>query len=228
MLKSDVLSTIEDTAIVAMLRLPSADDALEMAEVLIEAGIPCLQIPMTVPGATEVIAELTQTYGARALIGGGTVLNPAAAEACIEAGAQFIISPVVDLSTISCCNEAGIVVVAGALTPTEVSTAWSVGADMVRIYPCGALGGPEYIQFLRAPFPQVRFLPAGGISLQTAAQFMNAGAAAVEVDKDLVDLDALHAGRTQDIAVNARLYIDVMVEALSMSAPSASPPAEEA
>lgn len=216
--KSDVLATIEATALIAMLRLPSADDTLAMAEVLIDAGIPCIQIPLTVPGAIEVMTELRRSRGSRALIGAGTVLNAKAAEACMEAGAQFIVSPVVDFATISRCNEAGTAVVAGALTPTEVLTAWNAGADMVRVYPCGALGGPAYVRFLRAPLPQVRLMPAGGVHLQSAGEFINAGAAALEVESDLVDLDALRGGRTQDIVTNAHLYIDVMVESLALVA----------
>jgi 2-dehydro-3-deoxyphosphogluconate aldolase / (4S)-4-hydroxy-2-oxoglutarate aldolase len=223
MLKSEVLAGIEHAGLMAMLRMPSADDALEMAEVLIEAGIPCIEVPLTVPGAVEVIEELRQDHG-QVLIGAGTVLDGKAVEGCLRAGAQFIVSPIVDLGAISRCNEAQVAVVAGALTPTEVVTAWNAGADIVRIYPCGVMGGPAYVKFLRAPLPQVRLLPAGGVSLQTAADFIAAGAVAVEVDLDLVDLDALHGGRTQDIAMNARLYLDVMSTARSLAAPSSTQP----
>jgi len=218
MLKSEILSTIEGAGFIAMLRIPSADDTLEMSEVLIEAGVPCIQIPLTVPGATEVIAELRERYASRALIGAGTVLNAKAADACIAAGAQFIVSPVVDSATISQCNEAGTTVVASALTPTEALTAWNSGADMVRIYPCGALGGPAYVKFLLAPLPQVRLLAAGGVSMQNAADFIAAGAVALEVDSDLADLDALRGGRKDDIVTNVHLYLDVVVEALSLAA----------
>jgi 2-dehydro-3-deoxyphosphogluconate aldolase/(4S)-4-hydroxy-2-oxoglutarate aldolase len=215
--KSEVLAKFGETSLVAMLRLPSADDALEMAEVLLEAGIPCIQVPLTVPGAAEVIEELRQEHP-QVLVGAGTVLDARSAEGCFKAGAQFIISPITDVATISRCNEAAVPIVAGALTPTEIVTAWNAGADMVRIYPCGAMGGPAYLKFLRAPLPQVRFLCAGGVSLQTAADFITAGAVALEVDMDLVDLDALHGGRTQDIATNARLYLDVLASAREMLA----------
>jgi 2-dehydro-3-deoxyphosphogluconate aldolase/(4S)-4-hydroxy-2-oxoglutarate aldolase len=221
MLKSEVLAGIEHAALMAMLRMPSADDALDMAEVLIEAGIPCIEVPLTVPGAVDVIAELRQDHD-KVLIGAGTVLDAKAVDGCLRAGAQFIVSPIVDFGTISRCNEAQVAIVAGALTPTEVVTGWNAGADIVRFYPCGAMGGPAYVRFLRAPLPQVRLLPAGGVSLQTAAEFIAAGAVAVEVDLDLVDLDALHGGRTQDIAMNARLYLDVMSTARSLAAPVVS------
>jgi 2-dehydro-3-deoxyphosphogluconate aldolase / (4S)-4-hydroxy-2-oxoglutarate aldolase len=213
--KSEVLASIASSSLVAMLRMPSADDALEMAEALIDAGITCLQVPLTVPGAVEVITELRRDHEG-VLIGAGTVLNVKAAEGCLRAGAQFIVSPIVDLGTISSCNEAQVAVVAGALTPTEIVTAWNAGADMVRVFPCGAMGGPTYVRFLRAPLPQVRLMPAGGVSLQTAADFIAAGAAALEVDQDLVDLDALHGGRLQDISMNVRLYLDVMAQARAL------------
>jgi 2-dehydro-3-deoxyphosphogluconate aldolase/(4S)-4-hydroxy-2-oxoglutarate aldolase len=213
--KSEVLANIAASSLVAMLRMPSADDALEMAEALIDAGITCVQVPLTVPGAVEVITELRREHE-RVLIGAGTVLDMKAADGCLRAGAQFIVSPIVDLGTISGCNEAQVAVVAGALTPTEIVTAWNAGADMVRVYPCGALGGPGYVKFLRAPLPQVRLMPAGGVSLQTAADYIAAGAAAVEVDQDLVDLDALHGGRLQDISMNARLYLEVMTQARAL------------
>jgi 2-dehydro-3-deoxyphosphogluconate aldolase/(4S)-4-hydroxy-2-oxoglutarate aldolase len=215
MSKSEVLSKIGETSLVAMLQMPSADDALEMAEALIEAGIPCLQVPLTVPGAAEVIAELRQDHP-QVLVGAGTVLDARAAEACFKAGAQFIVSPITDVGSISRCNEAGVPVVAGALTPTEIVAAWNAGADMVRVYPCGALGGAPYLRFLRAPLPHIRFLCAGGVSLQTAADFIAAGAVALEVDIDLVDSDALHGGRLQDIATNARLYMDVLASARAL------------
>src|SRR5215213_7598689 len=195
MSRSEVLAKIGETSLVAMLRLPSADDALEMAEELIE--------------------ELRQDHP-QVLVGAGTVLDARAAEACFKVGAQFIVSPITDVATVSRCNEAGIPIIAGALTPTEIVAAWNAGADMVRVYPCGALGGSQYLRFLRAPLPHIRFLCAGGVSLQTAADFIAAGAAALEVDLDLVDLDALHAGRLQDIAINARLYMDVLASARAL------------
>lgn len=214
--RAEVLAAIGHQALIAMLRMPSADDALEMAEALIEAGIPCVQVPLTVPGAIDVIIELRQSYP-QVLVGAGTVLDAKSADASLRADAQFIVSPVGDPQTIYRCKEAGVIVAAGALTPTEVVTVWNAGADLVRIYPCAALGGPSYVKFLKTPLPDVRLLPAGGVSLQTAAAYIAAGATALEVESDLVDLDALHAGRTQEIATNARLYLDVMGQALSQS-----------
>ena len=219
--KADVIAALGKKAMIAMLRVPSADDALEIAEVLIEAGVPCVEVPLTVPAGVEVLAELNQTYGDRVLVGAGTVLDTKSAEACMKAGAHFIMSPVLEVSTISRCNEAGVAVVAGALTPTEILTAWRAGADLVRIYPCAAMGGAAYVRFLRAPLPQVPLVPAGGVSLQTAADYIAAGAQALEVDVDLVDLDALHGGRTQDIVTNVHLYLEVVNQARALSAPPA-------
>jgi 2-dehydro-3-deoxyphosphogluconate aldolase/(4S)-4-hydroxy-2-oxoglutarate aldolase len=215
--KAEVLAAIRDRGIIAMLRMPSADDALEMAEVLIDAGVTCIEVPLTVPGAVEVVAELKQSAGDHVLICAGTVLDAKSAESCIRAGACFIVSPIVDYATIGRCNEAGIAVVAGAFTPTEIVTAWRAGADMVRVYPCGALGGPAYLRCLTTPLPEVPLIPAGGISLQTAAEFITAGAAALEVESDLVDLDALRGGRTNEIVTNARLYLEVMAQARTLA-----------
>jgi 2-dehydro-3-deoxyphosphogluconate aldolase/(4S)-4-hydroxy-2-oxoglutarate aldolase len=214
--KATVLSTLGDRALMAMLRMPSADDALEMADVLIDAGITFIQIPLTVPGAPEVIAELCLNHGEVAIIGAGTVLDARGAEASIRAGAEFIVSPVLDRGTIGHCNEAGVTVVAGALTPTEILAARSAGADMVRIYPCATMGGPAYLRFIRAPLPDIPLLPAGGVSLQAAADYIASGAAALEVDIDLVDLDALRGGRSHEIVTNAHLYLDVAKQARSM------------
>jgi 2-dehydro-3-deoxyphosphogluconate aldolase / (4S)-4-hydroxy-2-oxoglutarate aldolase len=223
MQKSDVLARIETSAMVAMLRMPSADDALAMAEVLIEAGITCVQVPLTVPGAIEVITELSQESGPSVLVGAGTVLDPRSVDECLKAGARFIVSPVFDLGLISRCNEAAVAVVAGALTPTEILSAWRAGADMVRVYPCGAMGGPPYVKFLHTPLPHVPLMPAGGVSLQTASEFIAAGASALEVDLDIVDLDALRGGRTEDIITNARLYLDVVAQARNITSPPPAP-----
>jgi 2-dehydro-3-deoxyphosphogluconate aldolase/(4S)-4-hydroxy-2-oxoglutarate aldolase len=223
MQRSTILAALEGHALLAMLRMPSADDALEMAEVLIEAGILGIQVPMTVPGAIEVILELNRSHGDRALIGAGTVLDAKATDACLQAGAQFIVSPVMNLGTISRCNEAGIAVVAGALTPTEIYNARQAGADMVRIFPCAAMGGASYIRFIRAPMPDIPLLPAGGVSLQTASDYISAGAAALEVDADLVDLDALHGGRRHDIVTNAHLYLEVAKQARVLADPPVAP-----
>jgi 2-dehydro-3-deoxyphosphogluconate aldolase/(4S)-4-hydroxy-2-oxoglutarate aldolase len=214
--KAEVLAAIRERGVIAMLRMPSADDALEMAEVLIDAGVTCIQVPLTVPGAVEVVAELRQSVGEQVLIAAGTVLDAKSAESCIRAGACFIVSPIADYATIGRCNEAGVAVVAGAFTPTEIVSAWRAGADMVRVYPCGAMG-PAYLRCLTTPFPEVPMIPAGGISIQTAAAFITAGAAALEVESDLVDLDALRGGRSNDIVTNARLYLDVMAQARSLA-----------
>jgi 2-dehydro-3-deoxyphosphogluconate aldolase/(4S)-4-hydroxy-2-oxoglutarate aldolase len=217
MQKAEVLARIETCTMVAMLRMPSADDALAMAEVLIDAGLGCVQVPLTVPGAIEVIAELAKANGDNVLIAAGTVLEARAAEDCLRAGAHFIVSPVFDLGTISRCNEAGALVAAGGLTPTEILGAWRAGADLVRVYPCAVMGGPPYVKFLHTPLPQIPLMPAGGVSLQTASDFIAAGATALEVDLDLVDLDALRGGRAEEIATNAHLYVDVVAQARSIA-----------
>jgi 2-dehydro-3-deoxyphosphogluconate aldolase/(4S)-4-hydroxy-2-oxoglutarate aldolase len=216
--KAEVLAKVEKNALIAMLWTPSADDALEMAEVLLDAGISCLQVPLTVPGAVEVIAELVASYGDRALIGAATVLDVRAAEGCARAGAHYVMSPVLDLAIISRCNESGVAVIAGAMTPTEILTAWRAGADMVKVFPCSALGGPAYVKAVRAPLPHIKLIPAGGVSLQAAPHYIAAGATAVEVgDEDLVDVGALRAGRLADIQTEVRLFVEVIAQARELS-----------
>lgn len=211
--KKDVVARIKKVGLIPILRTPSADESLQIAELLFEAGITTQEIPLTVPGAVEVIAELVQKFGDRALIGAGTVLDPAAAEACVRAGARFIISPGLNLDTVRYCNQAAVAIFPGALTPTEILTAWRGGADMIKVFPCSAVGGAKYIMALKAPLPDIDLCPTGGVSLQTAAAFIHAGASALGVSGDLIDVEALRSGRGQVIAERARLYLDIVAEA---------------
>ena len=162
---------------------------------------------MTVPGAVELIARLSGEIGEECLIGAGTVLNEKSAAACVTAGARFIVSPAVNVDTIEFCNSRDIPVLPGAFTPTEVVTAWSAGADMVKLFPANAGGGPGYLKSLRAPFPDVQFVPTGGISLQNAADYIRAGAVAIGVGADLVDTKAICAGNAQVVTEQAKRYL---------------------
>src|SRR5262245_54879948 len=211
--KQQVLNQIRQIGLIPILRTPSAEDATAIAEILTEAQLTNLEIPLTVPGAVQVIGALARRFGGRVLIGAGTVLDAAAARTCIEAGATFIISPSVDIETIACCREAGVAVFPGALTPTEVVMAWKAGADMIKLFPCSAMGGASYIRALKAPLPQVEVIPTGGVSLQTAAAFIQAGAAALGVGGDLVDIPALREGRGQVMAERARQYLKIVAGA---------------
>ena len=141
---------------------------------ILKGGISVLEITMTVPGAVRMIAELSAEVDPEVIIGAGTVLDAQTARACIEAGAQFIVSPALNLETIAFCGQQGVLVMPGVLTPTEVVTAWSAGADFVKVFPAGAVGGASYLKALKAPLPQIELIPTGGVSLETAGDFMAA------------------------------------------------------
>jgi 2-dehydro-3-deoxyphosphogluconate aldolase/(4S)-4-hydroxy-2-oxoglutarate aldolase len=167
---------------------------------------------MTVPGAVELIAEVTRR-APHALVGAGTVLDPQTALRCIEAGAQFVVSPALNLETVAACREAGVAVIPGALSPTEVVTAWNAGADLVKVFPAGAVGGASYIKALKAPLPQIALIPTGGVNLTTAADFIRAGADALGVGSDLVDLAALRRGDAAALTERAQRFVEVVREA---------------
>src|SRR5215469_10280180 len=172
---------------------------------------------MTVPGAIEVISDLAKTIGSALLLGAGTVLDGETAEKCIDAGAQFIVSPSFDEATVKAAKRAGKLAMAGALTPTEVVMAWRSGSDFVKIFPCGPVGGPKYIRALKGPFPQIAMIPTGGVNLETAGDFINAGADALGVGGELVSPAALKSGNVAEITNAARQYVEVVRESRSLS-----------
>jgi 2-dehydro-3-deoxyphosphogluconate aldolase/(4S)-4-hydroxy-2-oxoglutarate aldolase len=210
MLKSEVIRRIKETGIIPVVRAGTAEEATSVAELIKAGGISILEITMTVPGAARVIESLTQRYGDEAIVGAGTVLDAETARACILAGAQFVVSPALDLATIACCRRYGVVVLPGALTPTEVVQAWSAGADFVKVFPAGALGGASYIRALKAPLPQIELVPTGGVSLATAADLLRAGASALGVGAELVDTKALGEGRGGVITERARQFVEIV------------------
>ena len=183
---------------------------MQAIEAIKAGGIPILEITMTVPRAVSVIERVTASYGDEVIVGAGTVLDAETARACILAGAQFVVSPALDLETVSCCRRYSVAVMPGALTPTEVMQAWTAGADFVKVFPAGALGGASYIKSLKAPLPQIELVPTGGVSLKTAADFIRAGASALGVGADLVDTKALREGRADLITERARQFIEIV------------------
>jgi 2-dehydro-3-deoxyphosphogluconate aldolase/(4S)-4-hydroxy-2-oxoglutarate aldolase len=211
--KAETIRQIIDTGIVPVVRAASADEAMRAIEAIKQGGISVLEITMTVPNAVHVIETVAARYGADALVGAGTVLDAETARACILAGAQFIVSPALDLETIACCRRYGVAVLPGALTPTEVVRAWTAGADFVKVFPAGALGGASYLKALKAPLPQIELIPTGGVSLKTAADFIKAGASALGVGTDLVDIKALRAGQEKVISERARQFVEIVREA---------------
>jgi 2-dehydro-3-deoxyphosphogluconate aldolase/(4S)-4-hydroxy-2-oxoglutarate aldolase len=208
-----VLKRIEEVGIIPVVRVESEEQAIAVAKVIDEAGIPILEITMTVPGAVRVIEKLSKHYGDEVLVGAGTVLDPEAARACIGAGAQFIVSPALNIQTIELCKQQAIAVFPGSLTPTEVVSAWQAGADAVKVFPCSAVGGAKYLRALRAPLPQINLIPTGGVSLSTAKDLISAGAWALGVGADLVNTRAIKAGEYDSVASKARSYVAAVREA---------------
>jgi 2-dehydro-3-deoxyphosphogluconate aldolase/(4S)-4-hydroxy-2-oxoglutarate aldolase len=208
--KSEVLKKIRQVGLVPVLRADSEEEALAIAYALEAGGVTILEVTMTVPGAIDAIRRLSNEAGDRILVGAGTVLDPETARACMLAGAEFIVSPALNLHTIEICHRYNIAVFPGALTPTEVITAWEAGADAVKVFPCSALGGAKYLKALKAPLPQVEVIPTGGVSLATAAEFLEAGAIALGVGGDLVDNKAIRAGKPEVITENARKYLEIV------------------
>lgn len=211
--KTDVIQQIRDTGLIPVVRATSADEAMRAIDAIREGGVAVLEITMTVPGAVGVIEQVSKTYGNEALVGAGTVLDAETARTCILSGAQFIVSPALNLETIECCRRYGVAVMPGALTPTEVLQAWSAGADFVKVFPAGAVGGPSYLKALKAPFPQIELVPTGGVSLKTAADFIKAGASALGVGADLVDIKAIRDGQASVITERAKQFVEIVREA---------------
>src|SRR5688572_31117819 len=208
--KADVLRRIRDTGLIPVVRAESSDQAMRAVAALKSGGLDILEITMTVPGAVEVIQALAGEYGEEALIGAGTVLDPEIAQACIQAGAQFIVSPALNEETIAFCREQDIAIFPGALTPTEVVRAWKAGADAVKVFPAGAVGGASYLKALKVPLPQIELIPTGGVSLKTAADFIKAGAMALGVGADLVDPKALREGNLALITERTRQFLEIV------------------
>lgn len=198
--------------VIPVLRARRQEDAIAVAYAIREGGVPVLEITMTVPGAIEVIRELTATFGEHVLIGAGTVLDAETARACILAGAEFIVAPALKVSTIQMCHRYAVPIFPGALTPTEVLTAWEAGADAVKVFPCGAVGGAQYLKSLKAPLPQIELIPTGGVSLSTAAEFLAAGAFALGVGADLIAGDISGAEKLRGVTENARKYVEVLTK----------------
>src|SRR6184192_3490863 len=208
--RQKVRDRILEIGIVPVVRASSPAEARIAADAVCQGGIPIVEITMTVPGALEVIRELRKNSASDVLVGAGTVLNAEAARRCLDAGAQFLVSPGLNLQTVELAVREEKLMMAGALTPTEVITAWEAGADLVKVFPCGQVGGAKYIKALRGPLPQVPLVPTGGVNLNTAAEFIEAGAAALGVGGELVRADALKSGKPEVIVENARKYLEIV------------------
>jgi 2-dehydro-3-deoxyphosphogluconate aldolase/(4S)-4-hydroxy-2-oxoglutarate aldolase len=212
--KRQVVERIRELGLVPVIRAQSPDEAARAIEAIRAGGVDVIEITMTVPGAVPLIAEIARRFP-DATVGAGTVLDAETARACILAGARFVVSPALDVGTIACCRRYGVAVLPGALTPTEVLAAWQAGADFVKVFPAGAVGGASYLKALKAPFPQIELVPTGGVSVDTAAAFIQAGAAALGVGADLVDLKALREGKADQLTERARRYVEIVKGARS-------------
>jgi len=211
------LDRIGEIGIIPVVRATSSEHALEAVEAIEAGGIPVVEITMTVPNAISTIREVRARSGERVLVGAGTVSNAEQARACLDAGAQFLVSPGLAVSVLELARTLGVLAIPGALTPTEVMAASEAGARAIKIFPCGSVGGPKYIKALRGPFPDLRFIPTGGVSPANATEFFAAGAFAVGMGSDLVDALALREGRKHEVVANCRAASDAVLAARQRS-----------
>jgi 2-dehydro-3-deoxyphosphogluconate aldolase/(4S)-4-hydroxy-2-oxoglutarate aldolase len=207
--KIEIIQALREIGLVPVLRAESEAQALALADAIAAGGVTVLEVTMTVPGAIRVMRRLSEDRP-DILVGAGTVLDPETARICMLEGAKFIVSPALNLKTIEMCHRYSVPVLPGALTPTEVVTAWQAGADVVKIFPASSMGGAKYLKNLKAPLPQVEMIPTGGVSLATAAEFLEAGAFALGVGADLVDAKAIAQGKPEIVTENARKYLAIV------------------
>ena len=206
MTKEEVRARIVELAILPAVRAATAEDALFAAEAVARGGLPIVELTMTVPNATELIAHLVKKHP-HTVVGAGTVLDLETARACLAAGAKFITSPGLDLEIVEFAVKAGVVVMPGVLTPSEIIAAVKAGADFVKIFPCAQVGGVDYLHALKAPFPHISFIAAGGVNQQTAGKYLAAGASAVGIGADLVPPRAIAIRESEWIEELARRYV---------------------
>ena len=203
-----VIETLQDSKVVAILRTESGDSLVDVARALREGGIRHVEFTMTIPQAIEIIEQAVSQLP-DVHIGVGTVLDVATATAAMDAGASYVVSPIVKPDVIACCRDRGVPVMPGAMTPTEVWTAWEAGADVVKIFPAGVVG-PQFFQDLKGPFPQIRVMPTGGVNTASAPQFLRAGAFAVGVGSQLVSKSLIADGNFAEITERARDFVRVL------------------
>lgn len=209
----EILSVITEVALVPVVRTSTAEQAIQSVEAIYKGGVRAAEVTMTVPGAVRALEKLADRFGGKILLGAGTVLDPETARICMLAGAEFLVCPSLKPATIEMAKRYSKVVCPGALTPTEVLTAWEAGADAVKIFPCGNVGGAKYIKALKGPFPQIEMIPTGGVNLETVGDFLKAGACAVGVGGELVDGKCMKEGRYDIIEERARQFTAAVAQA---------------
>ena len=203
---------IERVGLIPVLRAKNPKQAHAVVQAMIAGGVTVVEVTMTVPNAIDLLKELKKEYGSNVLLGSGTVTTASESQATINSGAEFVVSPSLHPEVINTTKTNGKLSIPGALTPTEVITAYRAGADYVKIFPCSAMGGASYLKSLLAPFPFLKLIPTGGVTLETAATFINAGARALGVGSDLVNLAAIDAGHPETITDTARAYLKVLAD----------------
>lgn len=208
--KQEILAQIRETGIVSVIRADSHDEARIIVEAILEGGINVLEITLTIPDAAGLIEKLTNDYQADALIGAGTVLDAEAAQKCFNAGAKFIVSPLFDAETVEFCRARSLVVMPGGMTVTEIYKAWQAGADVVKIFPASALGGANFIKAVKTVLPEIKLMPTGGVTLKNAADFLQAGAIAVGIGGELVNLNAVRCGQANLLTETARKFTEIV------------------
>jgi 2-dehydro-3-deoxyphosphogluconate aldolase/(4S)-4-hydroxy-2-oxoglutarate aldolase len=223
MTHKQILSFITEVGIVPVVRTTSAESAIRAIEAIYNGGIRAAEITMTVPGAIRALEKVADQFGDKIVLGAGTVLDPETARSCMLAGAEFFVTPSLRLSTIEIVKRYSKVICPGALTPTEVITAWEAGADVVKIFPAGNVGGPKYIKALKGPFPQIEMIPTGGVNLETTGEFLKAGACAVAVGGELVDAKSIKEGRYDVIEQRAKQYLEAVAKARAELKAAAAP-----
>ncbi len=218
--KESVMSAIRDIGIVPVVRTESAESAIKAIEAIYRGGIRAAEITMTVPGAIRALEKIADQFGDQIVLGAGTVLDAETARACMLAGAEFFVTPSLNVKTIELARRYSKAIMPGALTPTEVLAAWEAGGDAIKIFPAGAVGGAKYIKALRAPFPQIEMVPTGGVNLETIGEFLKAGACAAGVGAELIDAANIKAGNFAVFEERARQFLQAVAAARGAAAKS--------
>jgi 2-dehydro-3-deoxyphosphogluconate aldolase/(4S)-4-hydroxy-2-oxoglutarate aldolase len=209
----EIFQSIVEAGIMPVVRAPSADAAMRAVEACLNGGVRVAEITMTVPGAIPALEKLAARFSGKILLGAGTVLDAETARVSILAGAEFIVSPNLRLATIEMAKRYSKAIFPGALTPTEVLAAWEAGADAVKVFPCGNMGGAKYIKSLKGPFPQIEMMPTGGVTLETIGDYFKAGACAVGIGGELADATLMKEGRFGEIEERARQFLEAAAKA---------------
>ena len=211
--KRDVFNRMVSEGLIPIIRVSSAKEAVNVADAIKAGGGSLIEITMSVPGALDTIKDLTHKYKDEIIMGAGTVLDPETGRAALLAGAQFIVTPTLNVDLIQLAHRYSTVIVPGAATPTEILAAWNAGADMVKVFPAAQLGGSEYLKALRGPLPQILLVPTGGVNLQNAGAFIKAGATALGVGGELVDKKAVKEKTFEVITENTRSFLKAIRDA---------------